>query len=64
MVNIIPMPKRIVEANDYFSFDKSEATCFISPELLPINEMLEEVMHCHFDEDKNNACVSFLYDPD
>ena len=42
MANIIPMPKNIVETNDYFSFNKNEATYFISPELSEIAGMLEE----------------------
>lgn len=64
MANIIPMPRSIVETNDYFTFDKNEATCFISPELSEITEMLGQIMHCPFREDKNAACVSFIFDPD
>lgn len=64
MANIIPLPKNVVETNDYYSFDKSKATCFISTELSEITGMLEEVMHCRFRQDKSAACISFIYDPD
>ena len=57
MANIIPMPKNIVETNDYFSFNKNEATYFISPELSEIVGMLEEIMHCHFKESNNTLLI-------
>lgn len=62
MINLIPMPERITEGDEVYSFEKENATVFASKELKEITQILPEILSCSFKEVNTEACVSFIYD--
>lgn len=62
MLNLIPMPKNIIEQKGIFSFEKVSAKAFISPELEEISDMLEKIMNCSFAKNSKSPDISFIYD--
>lgn len=62
MINLIPKPKNLTETAEWFSFEKKNATAFISPELSEIKEMLGIIMGFEFKEAEENATISFIFD--
>lgn len=62
MANLIPMPQNIIESNEWYSFEKKNASAFISPELSGIEKMLDETLKCKFKKDEKNPSVSFIFD--
>ncbi|MCM1544566.1 MAG: beta-N-acetylhexosaminidase [Ruminococcus sp.] len=62
MSNLIPMPKNIIETTDRYSFEKSNASFFASPELSKIEGMLELIMRCPFKSSSESPCISFIFD--
>ncbi len=62
MINLIPMPKNVVESNEIYTFEKKNATASISPELSELKKMLNVSLNCTFKIEESKPCVSIIYD--
>lgn len=62
MINLIPLPEKIKQQKDIFSFEKKNATVCFSPQLSEIKKIVSVVLGCDFKETEGSAVLNFVFD--
>lgn len=62
MLNLIPMPKDVIEGSGVYCIEKSRATVFVSPELSKVLNIMSCVLSCEFKQVSDKADISFVFD--